>query len=149
MGEDTNWRRGQAWMANDYGRVASRHAIARGSISKRLTRNSTFPLCCDRKIRCGAASIKRFSSPARRISRSDFRNLGLLSLDLLQVNAILLRSLLGPLIILLSLGAGSWSTVKFMMQGILFVPYRVLRASTRLIREASGVAIHIFIVVGH
>jgi hypothetical protein len=35
---------------------------------------------------------------ARRVSRSDFRNLGLLSLVLLHVNAVLLRSGLGLLI---------------------------------------------------
>jgi hypothetical protein len=58
---------------------------------------------------------------ARRIEGSDLRNLGLLSLDLLHIDAILLRSRLRLLIRLL---------MKFMVQSILLVTHGVLRLLT-------------------
>jgi hypothetical protein len=52
---------------------------------------------------------------ARRVARSDLRNLGLLSVDLLHINAILLRSCLRLLIVLFIMGAGSRPVLKLIM----------------------------------
>jgi hypothetical protein len=66
------------------------------------------------------------SLAAWRVARSDFRNLGLLPLDLLHINAILLRSGLRLLIVLFIRAASLRTLMKFIMQGIFFVPYCVL-----------------------
>jgi len=100
------------WVWDTAGEICSRqqHKSVGGAHARAMYQLRVLPPtpCVFGKMRCVVGNV----SPARCVARSDLRNLGLLSVDLLIVpfiRAARLRTL-----------------VKFMMQGILFVPNRVL-----------------------
>src|ERR1700690_3870614 len=97
-------------------------ALARNSEQDKRARVTS--ICAMFSLRM-LPTLRRLScdlSTAWCIARSDLRNLSLLSLDLLHIDAILLRSSLR----LLTAFFVQQTLMRFMVHGIFLMPYRVL-----------------------